>query len=85
MVLRIDDILLGKSYLLLNGTTCKIFEIIPRGHSRDEINNRDIICYEAEKWIYDDKRHNGKTRVRIKVREKMQRFDFAKDAARRLD
>ena len=85
MPLRIEEVELGKSYQLLNGTVRKVFEIVPEISTNDEISERDIIRYEAEKWAYDKSRHNGKTRIRTKVREKMKRADFAKEASKRLD
>lgn len=85
MPLRIEEVELGKSYQLINGTVRKVFEIVPEIANRNEISERDIIRYEAEKWGYDQSRHNGKTRVKMKVREKMKRADFAKEASKRLD
>lgn len=86
MPLKSEDIELGKSYQLVNGTIRKVFEIVPEHPSRrDEVSERDIIRYEAEKWGYDEGRHGGKTRVKLKVREKMKRADFAKEASKRLD
>ena len=85
MPLKPEEVELGKSYQLLNGTIRKVFEIVPEIPTQDKISERDIIRYEAEKWGYDQSRHNGKTRVKQKVREKMKRVDFAKEANKRLD
>lgn len=86
MPIKIEDIIMGKSYQLTNGTTRKVFEIVPDKAGRNnEADAKDIIRYEAEKWGYDSRQHNGKTRVRLKVREKMKRADFANEASKRLD
>lgn len=86
MALKSEDIEMGKSYQLINGTIRKVFEIVPEHSGKmNEVSERDIIRYEAEKWGYDQSRHGGKTRVKIKVREKMKRADFAKEASKRLD
>ncbi len=87
MSIRIDEVELGKTYKAQNGATRRVIEIIPDRASRkdDDISNRDVIRYEAEHWGYDKTRHNGHTRVKIKVREKQNRQDFAKDSVKRLD
>ncbi|MCH2546846.1 MAG: hypothetical protein MK052_04455 [Alphaproteobacteria bacterium] len=86
MPLKSEDIHMGKSYQLLNGTVRKVFEIVPnKTGKRGEVNDKDIVRYEAEKWGYDPARYGGKTRVKIKVREKMHRVDFAKEVSKRLD
>lgn len=84
MPLRIEDVKVDKSYQLPNGIIRKIYEIIPVISSK-EIHSRDIVRYEAEKWAYEANRYGGKTRVKVKVREKMHRGDFANEAAKRLD
>lgn len=85
MPLKPEEVELGKSYQLLNGTVRKVFEIVPEIPTKDEISERDIIRYEVEKWSYDQSRYNGKTRTKQKVREKMKRADFAKEANKRLN
>lgn len=87
MPLKPEEIVMGKSYQILNGTVRRVFEIVPDAirKSRDDVSDKDIIRYEAEKWGYDNSRHGGKTRVKMKVREKMCRCDFAKEASKRVD
>jgi hypothetical protein len=87
MPVKPEDVELGKSYQMPNGMVRKVFEIVPDGvrRTRDDVSDKDIIRYEAEKWGYDENRHGGKTRVKQKIREKMKRCDFAKEASKRLD
>ena len=88
MPLKATEVELGKSYQLNNGTVRRIFEIIkdPKCAGKpEEISDADIIKFEAERWGYDASKHGGKTRAKLKVREKLKRIDFAKDALKRLD
>lgn len=88
MPVKLDEVEIGKSYQLNNGMVRRIFEIVkdPRvAHAHNEISDADIIKFEAEKWGYDAKTHGGKTRTKIKIREKLKRVDFAKEASKRLD
>lgn len=86
MSIKSDDIELGKSYQLPNGLVRRVFEIIPFDSTNfNGISDQDMIRYEAEKWAYDNNRFGGKTRVKVKVREKMKRSDFANEAAKRID
>ena len=86
MAIKIEEVELGKSYQLHNGTTRKVFEIVPFNHNRQEgLSELDIIRYEAEKWGYDKGKYGGQTRVKVKVREKMKRVDFANEAVKRID
>lgn len=87
MPVKPEDVEIGKSYQLHNGTVRKVLEIVPeqRHHRQEEVSDRDIIRYEAEKWGYDSNRYGGNTRVRLKTREKMNRADFAKEVSRRID
>jgi hypothetical protein len=86
MPLKIEEVELGKSYQLQNGTIRKVFEIVPENPANfNGACDRDIIRYEAEKWSYDVGRFGGKTRVKVKVREKMKRCDFANEATKRID
>ena len=87
MPVKPEDVEIGKSYQIQNGTVRKVLEIVPEQMrtKRDDVSDRDIIRYEAEKWGYDSNRHGGKTRVRMKMREKMNRADFAKEVSRRVD
>lgn len=87
MPIKPEDVELGKSYQLTNGTIRRVFEIVPdaTARSQNDVSDKDIIRYEAEKWGYDPTRHGGKARVKMKVREKMNRCDFAKEATKRVD
>lgn len=88
MPVKPEEVELGKSYQLINGTIRRVFEIVPDAaarRGRDDFSDKDIVRYEAEKWGYDSSRHGGKTRVKMKVREKMTRCDFAKEASKRVD
>lgn len=87
MSIKKEDVEIGKTYLLPNGNSRKVFEIIPHASVRgsDEVSEHDIIRFEAEKWGYDKGQYEGRTRVRIKTRAKMRRGDFAKEASKRVD
>jgi hypothetical protein len=85
MPLKIDEVEIGKSYQFANGTVRKVYEIVPELRNKAEAHEQDIVRYEAERWAYDNNRYGGKTRVRVKVREKTKRSDFAKEAIKRLD
>lgn len=87
MAVKLEEVELGKTYQLNNGSTRRILEIIPDGvrKRQDEASDEDIVRFEAEKWGYDPGRHGGHTRVKVKVREKQKRCDFAKEVIKRLD
>ena len=88
MAIKMDDIEIGKSYLSKVGSARKVLEIVPdrsNGVKFGEVAEEDIIRYESEKWGYDAAKYAGKTRVKVKTREKMRRIDFAKDTVKRLD
>lgn len=87
MPVKPHQIEVGKTYQLNNGTTRKVIEIVPdpKHAARDEVSEGDIIRYEAEKWGYDTHRFNGKTRVRVRSREKLKRSEFAQEASKQLD
>lgn len=87
MPVKPEEVELGKSYQLTNGTIRRVFEIVPDSVARgsNDVSDKDIVRYEAEKWGYDAGRYGGKTRVKMKVREKMMRCDFAKEASKRVD
>lgn len=88
MAVNLEDVEIGKSYQLANGTVRKVYEIVPdsaSAHVRENISKADIIRYEATKWAYDASRDGGRSRVKVKVREKLNRADFAKEVLRRID
>lgn len=86
MVLKLEEVELGKRYQLANGIIRRVFEIIPDPTVKQGVVSvNDIIRYEAEKWGYDMEKGGPHTRARIKVREKLTRKDFAKDVYKRLD
>lgn len=88
MPVKPAEVEIGKSYQLNNGVVRRVFEIIkdPKvANKPDEVSDADIIKYEAEKWGYDARKHQGKTRAKVKVREKSKRSDFAKEVQKKLD